>query len=89
MTLCKGLAPGVSYGKKRYHANAQRCGALPIEGIEYCAAHAKAYGYRRCVTCDAMMRPAGVASRVSHVCPTGCAQPDVLTRPIDRKDPPF
>jgi hypothetical protein len=37
--LCAGLAPGVTYGKRRMFAHAQRCGALALPGEPYCAAH--------------------------------------------------
>lgn len=48
MTLCAGKTPGVSYGKRRLNANAQRCGAVAEPGIDYCAAHAKLAGFLRC-----------------------------------------
>lgn len=45
MTLCKGMAPPP---KGRSNVHAQRCGALPVEGFEYCAAHLAIRGMRYC-----------------------------------------
>ena len=47
MTLCKAYAPPP---RGRLMAHAQRCGALPEPGQEWCAAHLRAFGWRRCPT---------------------------------------
>jgi hypothetical protein len=88
MNLCEGFSPGRTYGKRRIMANAQRCGALQVDGLRYCAAHAKSAGYARCATCNAWMTPAGMTAKVLHTCPNGCAQPSIVPI-IERKDPPF
>jgi hypothetical protein len=81
--LCEGFAPGVSYGKRRIMAHAQKCGALPEPGLTKCPVHLKAAGWKRCDQCGAWMEPTSAASRVLHRCPNSCKQPDVLTGVVE------
>lgn len=76
MTICKGFAPPPP-GRKQAHA--QRCGAVPAKGRDYCAVHERLFGC--CKHCGAPQHTCYSYKAGASKCCQDCEHLPLMTRP--------